>query len=302
MSGSLKPGLAFHPGGKHLLLCAGNRYLVWDCANESVVHEATTTEELGAYPLHWIGPKTFLTQLGALIHVDLGMSVWKYTLPRASEPLVLDGKLLLATASPQCGLVAIAIPHGTAETAIQRLTAASDAMMLVRPGSEVAVSIETTVDGVDRGQIANSLGESISRAGWKVNPRAPTTLVAKIGRGEPQQLNYRSMGQPRDSGGSTATLTPFTAELEIRRGSDVLWQRATTNHVPSLLRLQEGETVQDAVKRYEKPNPEFFGMLNLPPRIPKPEVAEQIGMSTLDNGIWRDIDRKTLPKVRSGAR
>ncbi len=302
MGGSLKPGLAFHPDGKHLLLCAGNRYQVWDCAAEAVVHEATTTEELGAYPLHWIGPKTFLTQLGALIHVDLGMSVWKYTLPRASEPLVLEDKLLLATASPQCCIVAIAIPHAPAETALKRLMSASDAAMLVRPGSEVAVSIETTVDGVDQGQIANSLEESISRAGWKVNRRAPISLVAKIGRGEPQQLNYRLMGQPRDSCSSTATLTPFTAELEIRRGSDVLWQRATTNHVPSLLRLQEGETVQDAVKRYEKPNPEFFGMLNLPPRIPKPEVAEQIGMSTLDNGTWRDVDRKTLPKVRSRAR
>jgi hypothetical protein len=174
--------------------------------------------------------------------------------------------------------------------------------MLVRPGSEVAVSIETTVDGVDRNQIQKSLGEAISRAGWKVNSRAPITLVAKIGRGEPQQLHYRSMGQPLGSGGSTATLNPFTAELEIRRGGDVLWQRASSNHVPSLLRLEEGETVQDAVKRYEKPNPEFFGMLNLPPRIPKPEIAQQVGMSTLENGPGEtSIPRSCRAYVREPA-
>lgn len=93
----------------------------------------------------------------------------------------------------------------------------------------------------------------------------------------------------RSQQASTATLMPFTADLEIRSGADVLWQRSSTNHVPTLLRLEEGETVQDAVKRYEKPDPAFFGRLNLPPRIPRPEVAAQIGMSSLKDGKWMDI-------------
>jgi hypothetical protein len=88
---------------------------------------------------------------------------------------------------------------------------------------------------------------------------------------------------------STATLTPFTAELEIRRGADVLWSRSTVNHVPSLLHLQEGETVQDAVKRYEKPDAGFFARLTLPPRIPKPEISAQVGRSVLTNGQWQDL-------------
>jgi hypothetical protein len=302
MGGALTPGLTFHPDGKQLVLCAGNRYLVWDCAAGTVVHEATTTDQLGSHPLHWVGPKMFRTQLGSLIHIDLGMSVWKYTTPSASEPLVLGDKLLVATSSGECSVVAVGLPHGSSEAALKGLASAGDAAMLVRPGSEVAVSIETTVEGVDRNQIQKSLGEAISRAGWKVSSRAPITLVAKIGRGKPQQLHYRSMGQPLGSGGSTATLNPFTAELEIRRGGDVLWQRASSNHVPGLLRLEEGETVQDAVRRYEKPNPEFFAMLNLPPRIPKPEMAQQVGMSTLEKGAWRDIDPKILQSIRSRAR
>ncbi len=117
--------------------------------------------------------------------------------------------------------------------------------------------------------------------------KALITLVAKIGRGEQQRLSYRMMGG-RSQETSTATLVPFTADLEIRSGQNVLWQRSSTNHVPMMLRLEEGETVQDAVKRYEKPDPGFFGRLNLPPRIPRPEVVDQIGMSSLKDGEWMD--------------
>jgi hypothetical protein len=53
--------------------------------------------------------------------------------------------------------------------------------------------------------------------------------------------------------------------------------------------LEEGETVQDAVRRYEKPDPAFFSRLNLPPRIPKPEIKQQIGRSVLNNGQWQDL-------------
>lgn len=298
MGSSLKPGAAFHDDGKQLLLCAGNQFMVWDCEAQTVNAEATTTEHLGMYPLHWVGPELFLSQAGALVHVELGMAIWKYSTAGASAPRVVGDKLLAATTTQQCSVLALDIPHPAAEAALGKLLDAGDAAMLVREGSEVAVSIESSVAGVDRGQIEQSLGEAIARAGWQVNPKAPITLVAKIGRGEPQQLNFRKMGEPLGRGGSTATLNPFTAELEIRRGSDVLWKRSSSNHIPTLLRLEEGETVQDAVNRYEKPNPEFFAILNLPPRIPKPEVTKEVGLSTLADGAWRDINPAAGPPVR----
>ncbi|MCH5376050.1 MAG: hypothetical protein JJ992_18935, partial [Planctomycetes bacterium] len=111
------------------------------------------------------------------------------------------------------------------------------------------------------------------------------------------ELHYRSLGGSSRKT-SVAKLTPFTADLEIRAGSSVLWQRSSINHVPSLLRLEEGETVQDAVKRYEKPDSGFFSRLNLPPRIPKPELADQIGMSSLKDGQWMDISAEIRNRSR----
>ena len=284
---TLKPGLAFHPNGRLLAASYSNQYQVWDCLEGEPVSQATTTDHLGSAPIDWIGNKTFRTQTGCVVHAGLGMPIWKYTLSGCTDPAVHWGRLITATTSSRCSLVSVGLPHEAAEQSVERLMKSGDAAMLVRPGSAVALAVEDNV-GADRNQVLESLSAAVARAGWKVSSEAPITLVARIGRGEPQQLRFRDIrGGPRDT--STATLTPFTADLEIRKGSQVLWSRSTVNRVPMLLRLEEGETVQDAVKRYEKPDPSFFSRLHLPPRIPKPEVSETIGRSVLRDGRWSDL-------------
>jgi hypothetical protein len=285
---TLTPGAAFHPGGRLLAICFSNQYQVWDCVEDKVVTEATTTDHLGSHPIHWLGPKVFRAALGDAVHLDVGMSVWKYTAATATEPIVVGNSLLIATTSQNCGLACVGIPHPSAEKSIEHLLRGGDAAMLVRPGSAVAIAVEAA-ESVDQAAITAALSQAAEKAGWKVNERAPITLVAKIGRGKMQQLQFRSMGGDSRNV-STASLTPFTAQLEIRSGKDVLWTRSTVNHVPTLLHLQEGETVQDAVKRYEKPDPGFFSRLTLPPRIPRPEVSAKVGRSVLQNGQWQDLN------------
>ena len=284
---TLTPGAAFHPDGRLLAACFSNQYRVWDCVEDKVVSEATTTDHLGSHPIHWIGPRLFRAGLSDAVHLDLGMSVWKYTTAGATEPVVVGKTLVTATTSQNCVLTSAIIPHSSAEKSIDQLMRAGDAAMLVRPGSSVAIAVEASAP-VDQAEIKESLSGAAEKAGWKVSGRAPVTLVAKIGRGKTQQLQFRSMGSG-DRKVSSAELTPFTAELEIRRGTTVLWTRSTTNHIPSLLRLEEGETVQDAVKRYEKPDAAFFSRLDLPPRIPKPEITKQVGRSILKDGAWQDL-------------
>lgn len=284
---SLTPGVAFDPTGTLLAACFSNQFVVWDCVADKLVSEATTTDHLGSHPLNWIGPKLFLTALGNVVHTDLGMSVWNYNLSGSTPPLVLGNRLLLATTSQNCVLTSVGIPDTTAEKSIEQLMHAGDAAMLVRPGSSVAIAVETA-QSVNQAEIKASLTQAAEKAGWKVSERASVTLVAKIGRGKTEELHFRSMGGDSRTE-STASLTPFTADLEIRGGGKVLWTRSTMNRVPSLLQLKEGETVQDAVKRYEKPDAVFFSILTLPPRIPKPEVSAKVGQSLLKDGKWQEL-------------
>lgn len=286
---TLRPGAAFHSNGRILAICFSNQYRVWDCVGDAVVSEATTTNHLGSHPIAWLSPKMFRAALGDAVQLDLGMAIWKYHVQVATAPIVVGNKLLVATTSQNCAVVSAEIPHPRAEKSINQLMRAGDAAMLVRPGTSVAISVESSAGPVDQTQITQSLSQAAEKAGWKVSDRAPITLIAKIGRGKTQQLRFRSLrGEPRTE--STANLTPFTAELEIRRGTDVLWSRSTVNRIPPILHLKEGETVQAAVTRYEKPDAAFFSYLTLPPRIPKPEISAQVGMSTLTNGQWQDVN------------
>ncbi|NUQ61660.1 MAG: hypothetical protein HUU20_04175 [Pirellulales bacterium] len=285
---TLTPGAAFHSEGRLLAICFSNQYRVWDCVADNVVSEATVTDHLGSHPIHWIAPRLFRGALGDAVHLDLGMSVWKYATSASTAPIVVGNKLLTATTSQNCAVASVPIPHASAEKSIERLMQAGDAAMLVRPGASVAIAVEGA-NPADQAAITASLSEAAEKAGWKVSSRGSITLVAKIGRGKPEELHFRSMGGDFRAT-STANLTPFTAELEIRRGTSVLWSRSTVNRIPPLLHLQEGETVQDAVKRFEKPDPAFFSRLNLPPRIPKPEVSSQVGQSVLTEGKWRDLN------------
>ncbi|MCU0873252.1 MAG: SHD1 domain-containing protein [Pirellulaceae bacterium] len=294
---TLTPGAAFDSTGGLLAVCFSNQYQVWDVAADKTVSQATTTDHLGSHPIHWIGPKLFRGALGDAVQLDLGMSVWKYSTSASTEPILVGDKFLVATTSQNCALASVPIPHASAQKAVDALKRAGDAAMLVRPGSAVAIAVESA-GPVDQAQIEASLGQAAEKAGWKVSRSGPVTLVAKIGRGETQQLQFRSMrGAPNTV--STASLTPFTAELQIRSGANVLWTRSTENRIPSLLHLNEGETVQDAVKRYEKPDPDFFSRLDLPPRIPKPEIAAQVGLSVLTGDQWQDLKLNTArPKSR----
>lgn len=287
---TLRPGTAFHPEGRLLALCFSNQYQVWDCVADTVVSEATTTDHLGSHPINWIAPNMFRSQLGDAVHLDLAMSVWKYNTSASTVPIVVGNKLIAVTTSQNCALVSVEIPHASTEKSVRQLTRAGDDALLIRPGSSVAIAVEAAAGGVEQAEIQNALSAAAGKAGWKVSDRASITLVAKIGRGKTEQLHFRNLGGAGARTESTASITPFTAELEIRRGATVLWTRSTVNRLPSILRLEEGETVQDAVKRYEKPDAAFFSRLTLPPRIPKPEISAQIGRSVLTDGQWRDLN------------
>ncbi len=177
-------------------------------------------------------------------------------------------------------------------------------MMLIRPGTKVALGAELPA-GIDREMIISALGEAVQKTGWEVANRAETTVVAVIGQGKKQELKYRMMerGTPRSAAAvETATIKPFTAEIQIRRGDEVLWTRKTQNHVPSFLRLDKNQTLQEAVKEFERPNPSFFAQLTIPPRIPKPEIADGLGLSTLNDLGWRDISAADLQRARTRVR
>jgi hypothetical protein len=118
MGGALKPGWHFTPTGSSCAVCREPLPGLGLCGG-AVVHEATTTDQLGCasaaldraedvpYPTGQPDPRRPR-------HVRLEVHD-----PSASEPLVLGDKLLLATSSPNAASWPSRLPHGPAQAALK---------------------------------------------------------------------------------------------------------------------------------------------------------------------------------------
>lgn len=287
------PGVAFNPDGRRLAYCASNAWGVWDAVEAKKLLSSIVTEHLGNRPIGWIDGDLFLTDSGNLVDTKSQMLLWYYyTGPAVSQQLWYDS-ISLATSSQGLKLDTLPMLDVRAKVARRKLDKATN-LMVTSPGTEVQIAIESS-ESVDKQELTDALTTAIERAGWVVKPQAKLTVVAKIGRGKPYPMQYSS--RPIGGGGSAQGTTtsveikPFTAMLEIRSGRNVLWTRQTENRVPSLLFLRGDETVEQAVKKFERPQPEFFSSLQIPPQIPKAELARGLGSSRLDKGVWVDFPR-----------
>ena len=297
---TLTPGVAFDPEGRRVGLTADNQLLVWDCAEGRPTCQATLPGHLGGQLLGWVAPNLVLSGSGKLIRTDLEMTVWTYSIAGSAEAATHPGGVLLAKKTQFCEFASMPVPHPASEKAAAELQRGGEAMMLIRPGAKVALDAEVP-GGMDRQTVISALHEAVSKTGWQIADRADTTIVAKIGLGKKVDLSYqmRSIGQSLESARTeTASITPFTAEIQIRRGGEVLWTRNTENHVPRMLFLRGDQTLQEAVKEFERPDPSFFARLTIPPRIPKPDIADGLGLSTLNGAQWRDTSAEDLARVR----
>ncbi|MHB8972934.1 MAG: SHD1 domain-containing protein [Pirellulaceae bacterium] len=299
--GPVAPSVSFHPDGKRLALCSDNRLVVFDLQSGQPEQEVTLAGLVAGAPLGWVGEHLLLSQDGSLIDTEMGMVVWHYTIGGNRNGVGLSGALLVFTGSPKGVLASLPVPHAAANQSITRLQKAGDKVFLVCPGSTVALDAQVA-PGVDRKEVLEALRTAVERTGWKVADRAPTVVVAKVGRGAPQQLSFTSgMGvqvNPDPKNVTQATLTPFTADLEIKRGDSVVWTRKTENRVPPLLFLREGESIQQAVSKFERPDASFFENVNIPPRIPLADVSQSIGLSSLEGIQWRDPFRDSGNRAR----
>jgi hypothetical protein len=70
----------------------------------------------------------------------------------------------------------------------------------------------------------------------------------------------------------------------------VIWLAEAHSGAPHFLSLKEGQTLQQALAQYQKPNVKFFTQVNLPRYVARPHPSGAYGHSELSaKGV---VDRK----------
>lgn len=284
--GTLTPEVQFSEDGKRLAMVAGNQFRIWNLESAGVEAEETIASTCGKL-YGWVADQYLLTQF-ALIDVEMRQPVWAYSLPPTDAvSIVAGGILLIEKGYDGSKVLGLPVPHPPVAVAKRRLQNVRPEMLAVAPGASVQLEFKATAD-VDISEMESALKEAVERAGWKVSPSAPVKVVATISRGETEKLNFRNIGSPSFGASETVAIKPYRASLEVVASGKVLWQSSTQNMVPMIIHRKSDETIKQAVKKFERPDPGYFSRVTIPPRIFKPEFQNPVGTSRVDQGIWKD--------------
>lgn len=293
---NLNPEIVCHPDGRQIALASGSEMVVYDVTTNERTLYARFANHIGHNPIGWIADKLFLNGRGEIFHTDQCLVYWNYSLALTSRRIPFPNGLLTATKNDVCHVAALRLPSPMAEAAARSFDEPTDELFVLRPGSKVSLRVEV-VDGVDKTSVEENLRSAVAETHWEVAQQTDIEVVAVIGRGKQQQLGFRD--SRKRGRNDTAVITPFTARCEIRKAGEVLWSRETFNLVPPLLILQEDETLQEAVSRFERPDAEFFRRLNLPSIIPRKEIQFGLGHSEIHGSEWKEIPHR-LEKAPGG--
>ncbi|HBE66774.1 MAG TPA: hypothetical protein DDW52_01365 [Planctomycetaceae bacterium] len=284
----LTPEVGFSPDGKRIALVGGSQVVIWNLVSGELEKEITVGAHIGKFH-GWPSNNHILVDHAGLIDLDLGMAIWSYYLPTEIPLLVLDGGVIQMDLHSNSAIYSLPVPHDQALRALKVLDGRSASQLLaLKPGSDVRIEVSSDED-IDFAAMEAGLKKAAQSAGWRVSPNAQVVLTARIGRGEKQTLHFRSLLSSYFDPGEKVKIRPFTAEVQIRQGNNLLWSRSETNMVPSLIHLKNGEKLKQVVKRYEKADPEYFERLWIPSKILSPDAKQKIGRSRNANGSWKDF-------------
>lgn len=293
LSTTLTPELTFDPSGSKIALEYGRFLDVWNLKEGKFEARVGVAGSVGDV-IGWVKKDLILTSLGGLIDTNLEVPVWNYNMSADVGHMIAvnEGLIMSSGYSRAVGIKSYPVPHPAAEERRKQIASSNDYVVDGKMSASIQVE---TVPGIEKDEVYKAVQHALEQMGWSISDKGELQIIAKIGRAATKTIPYtlRSIGANPNSGQVfNATITPFTAAIELRKNGDVLWSANQENAVPSSLFLHGDETVQDAVRKFERPSPEFFRDTRFPKKIVSKLPAGTPTMSRPDESGWVDFAPK----------
>ncbi|HYO24807.1 MAG TPA: SHD1 domain-containing protein [Lacipirellulaceae bacterium] len=270
--------VAFSPSGKLLAATGSSIVAVYDAATGKKLTEVYAAAADGMNRgLCFVDEEHVLVGGSDLIHLPSQVTVWKYE-HNAESTQPLAGRVWYIFGShgdDTVSLLPFKIPHPAVKPV-------GDSELILRPGDQIAIETEIAVDlGVDSTgapiSAADQLKQALQGAGFSVVESSNKRLIGRSMPGETKEISYSVFGAFGQEQKTSYTQRVF--ELELLVDGEVVWRRRRVQEAPHHLRLEENESVDQAVQRLMRMDVGFFRS-TIPSRI-LPTAAEQARTSTL---------------------
>ena len=284
-------GANVNPDGTKLAALTERNIYVWDLASaesEPNVYPAPLMGSPFSSRIDWVDHDHVVGQNSrnrTLYRLSLRLPVWSYEMDVSQYFLnkdpyksrMVDGKVFyVAQPDPFGGSIAVGCVNlpgpGVAETTqdIDR-----QSLMIVKDGTPVAIDAKDTTDPE---QVEDWLMDRIKSNGWKYSDDAEIVLVASMGQGKSQTVEYRPFHAGLDSTKTEkATFRPHYSNLKIYQDDTILWQTGTSTGAPAFI---QGD-VQTELNKYQKPQLNFFKNVEPDVEIIDPKYSRGFGVSKL---------------------
>jgi hypothetical protein len=275
MPKAMDPVFAFSPSGARLACAAGMQILVWDFQTGELCQ---TLEDMGRAEgrFLWTDEGHLLLDKHLLIGADCNLRLWDYR--DVEDAAFCDGRCwLLARSHDTETLLPMQIPHADVENAIDKAMSQPD-FFLLQPGSRVRLEVNAFPDATELEKARTALTEKLQANGFQVDPSSEIALVASVEREDKSELSVR--GPFFAEGERTYKFQHYRSSLKFVYQGNTVWQRESTN-APHFIDRKLTETVEQSLKRREKPDYQLFQTVELPKTLVKSDHSGALGSSNV---------------------
>jgi hypothetical protein len=282
-------GVALHPDGRRLAILANQTLLVVDLTGEQPIQEidASTVGSPFATKMEWVDDDLLALPgqgLGfVLFSIQHQLPVWSYQFDsnvyRAESRSgrarsIVDGHLCYAAAleGVQRGYVvgAVKLPEAVVLDALAKVNR-KDYMLT---GQGTRVRLQATGDHAS--VILEGLKKQVAENKWVESPTAEFVLQGEI-KQLPSQTTQYTNTMTREV--QTVSHSPIVSSISLQRGSEVVWEAASSSGTPPMVMLREGQSLQSEADKWQRPDIEFFGRQDVPQEVIDPKKRGGIGTS-----------------------
>lgn len=269
------PKLSFSPDGSKLACLAHGRLVVWNLADGTVHRDIPLTGlSVGTGEILWPHEKYLLLGKTQLFDIDNQVPLWTY---RGHEVVEAAGELCAFLASEHNrpgALVLASVPPPTFEKALADAMQQPDFFVL-KPGVTVRVNVDALPDAAEREKAREALTRKLKERGLSVGPQGTIDLVATTEAGQERDVSYHGFGI---SPWKTYKVREYISRLAFVYKGETTWQTQGSS-VPGFIQLQEGETIEQVLRRSERPSYAVFQNVELPKVLMKPMAGGGLGTS-----------------------
>jgi len=277
--------LSFRPDGTQLAALSPQRLIVWDLEKGDLYRDIYFSSAIAATKIDWLDKGYLLVGGENLIDLDRRIVLWKYQQAAGGAPAYGEagGIFWYALTSPdrkERGLFRSRLPHDEALKTAAGLKA--DDLLVVKPGAQVSLSTNLQGDAAEQQKAVQALTAQLKQLGMNVVNvvnGSPLVLQATTETGKTTQIEYRAFGRLR--GSEKANVTEQISRLKFVENNKVIWESVAVSGAPFMLQMKQGETVQQALAPYQKPNLQFFVNAKVPQYVARPNEAGAYGASSL---------------------